>query len=219
MIDRIIENMQTGFSHQNLNSTTIITLLLVVAVLATYEFMIYRFVSKKNLYNREFNLCIAVIPFFISTIIITLQSNLVITLGTIGALAIIRFRTAVKDPVDMIYLLWSIHIGITCGCNLYELAVITSLAVTIVLLALDHITLGRMPYILIFHAEKLELEKSIFTVIEKHGKHYKIKSRNVTQNGVDYVVELNTKKDYELLADLRELEGITKFSLVDYHTN
>jgi ABC-type spermidine/putrescine transport system permease subunit II len=104
-----------------------------VLLLPVYEFVIYRVVSHRAFYNRSFHISIAVIPFFISTIILCLQSNIVITLGTIGALAIVRFRTAVKDPVDMIYILWSIHTGIICGCQLYEVAVLTSLLVTIVL--------------------------------------------------------------------------------------
>lgn len=217
MLNKIIENIGTGFSHQNLNTTTIITLLLVVTILAVYEFIVYRFVSRKNLYNREFNLCIAVLPYFIATIIITLQSNLVITLGTIGALAIIRFRTAVKDPVDMIYLLWSIHIGITCGCNLYELAFITSFAVTIVLLTLNYVTLGKKPFVLVFHTQTLDAESKILDAVKEYSKSCVIKSRNVTKNGVDYVVELKTKSDYELTKKLSELEEVEKYSLVSYY--
>ena len=102
-----------------------------------YEFIVYRLVSHRAFYNRSFNISVTVLPFFIATIILCLQSNLVITLGTIGALAIIRYRTAVKDPVDMLYILWSIHIGIVCGCQLYEVAVLTSLLVTIILLILE----------------------------------------------------------------------------------
>ena len=97
---------------------------------------------------------ITILPYFISTIILCLQSNVVITLGTIGALAIIRFRTAVKDPVDMIYLLWSIHTGIICGCQLFPVAIITSIAVTILLLVLEHVHFGRKPFIIIILKQK-----------------------------------------------------------------
>lgn len=217
MLERLIESIAAGFKHQNLNTMTIVTLLGVVTILALYEFAVYRFISRKNLYNREFNLCIVILPFFIATIIITLQSNLVITLGTIGALAIIRFRTAVKDPVDMIYLLWSIHIGITCGCNLYELAFITSFAVTVILLGMNAVTLGRKPYVLVFHVKNIDREKEILPVIKEYSKSFVIKSRNITQNGVDYVLELNTKQDYELTNQLSNMKEIERFSLVSYY--
>lgn len=140
LISRVVENIRDSYSNEMVNTTVIVTVLVAVLILSLYEFMIYRVVSHRAFYNRSFNICIAVIPFFISTIILSLQSNIVITLGTIGALAIIRFRTAVKNPVDMVYILWAIHIGITCGCQLYEVAVLTSLAVTIFLLILNHVS-------------------------------------------------------------------------------
>ena len=81
-------------------------------LLSFYEYNVYKKLSHRACYSKAFHTGITMIPFFISTIILCLQSNLIITLGTIGALAIIRFRTAVKDPIDMIYILWAIHIGI-----------------------------------------------------------------------------------------------------------
>jgi hypothetical protein len=118
-------------------------------ILSAYIFLIYRFVSKKSFYSKQFNLTLAIIPFFIATIIMTLQSNLIITLGTIGALAIIRFRTAIKDPMDMVYLLWAVHIGITCGAGQYELSILTSISVTVLMLLLDLLPLQKAPYLLI----------------------------------------------------------------------
>lgn len=122
-----LENIAGVYENQMLGTSVILSVLLIVLVLSCYEFWVYRLVSHRAFYNRSFNICISILPFFISTIILCLQSNIVITLGTIGALAILRFRTAVKNPVDMLYLLWSVHIGITCGCQLYEVAVLTSL--------------------------------------------------------------------------------------------
>ena len=128
----IFENIIGSYSNESVSTVTIASVLLVSALLAIYEFFIYRFVSHRAFYNKSFNITIAILPFFISTIILCLQSNIVITLGTIGALAIIRFRTSIKDPVDMLYLLWSVYIGIICGCQLYEVGVLTSILVTIV---------------------------------------------------------------------------------------
>ena len=122
ILQNILEQIAVSFKNDAVSTTTILSVQLMVLVLSIYEFLIYRLVSHRNFYNRSFNISISVLPFFIATIILCLQSNLVITLGTIGALAIIRYRTAVKDPVDMIYILWSIHTGIICGCQLYEIA-------------------------------------------------------------------------------------------------
>ena len=107
----IFQNIGGVYQNSPINHTTVASVLVMVTILVIYEFAVYRFVSHRSFYNKSFNLAIAILPYFISTIILCLQSNAVITLGTIGALAIIRFRTAVKDPVDMIYLLWSVHTG------------------------------------------------------------------------------------------------------------
>ena len=137
----IFENIINSYANESITTGTIISVLLMVAILAIYEFFVYRMVSHRSFYNKSFNITTAILPFFISTIILCLQSNLVITLGTIGALAIIRFRTSVKDPVD-----WSVFIGIICGCQLFEVGVLTSVVVTIVLIALEHINFGRKSF-------------------------------------------------------------------------
>ena len=101
----VFNNIGNHYLTKELDTVTILSVLIVVLLLSIYEFIIYRFVSHRTFYNKSFNISLAIIPFFIATIILCLQSNLVITLGTIGALAIIRYRTVVKDPIDMVYIL------------------------------------------------------------------------------------------------------------------
>lgn len=213
----LLQDIFNGYGSFAVGFTTVLRVLIVVLCVATYEFAVYRLVSHRAFYNRSFNISITVLPFFIATIILCLQSNVVITLGTIGALAIIRFRTAVKDPVDMLYLLWSIHIGITCGCQLYMVAIVTSLFVTLVLLIMENVSFGRKPIILITHVGETvtcDLEE----IIAKHTKRYKIKSRNYNKSGVDYVIELSVADLENLAADLKEYH-IEKFSLIEYDSD
>ncbi len=149
IIVNVLDSIKTNFSSSLISATVIITVLIMVALVSLYEFAVYKLVSHRTMYNKSFNICVAVLPFFIATIILCLQSNIVITLGTIGALAIIRFRTAIKDPVDMLYLLWAVHTGITCGCQLYEVSILTSIVVTVVLLVLENLKLGKKPYVIV----------------------------------------------------------------------
>lgn len=211
---RVFETIFNTYSNRAMTTTTIVSVLLMVLILALFEFAVYRLVSHRAFYNRSFNICIAILPFFIATIILCLQSNLVITLGTIGALAILRFRTAVKDPVDMLYLLWSVHIGVVCGCQLYEVAVLTSLLVTIVLILMNYISVGRKPFVLVFYCAHDEDEK-ILQEIGKVTKRYKVKSRNYTSKGMNYVVELSTKDPVIITGSLKKL-AVEKFSIVEY---
>lgn len=211
----VMENIGNSYYNSILYTSVIIAVLFVVLLLSMYEFLVYRLVSHRAFYNRSFNICIAVLPLFISTIILCLQSNIVITLGTIGALAILRFRTAVKDPVDMLYLLWSIHIGITCGCQLYEVAVLTSLIVTIMLIALEHISIGKMPFVVVLHCSP-EDENTVLAKIGEQVRKYRVKSRNYTDKGLDMVLELSAQNPEKLSESIRAEEAVKRFSVIEY---
>lgn len=211
---RIFENISNTYSNSAIDTSKILSVLLIVTLLSFFEFAVYRLVSHRAFYNKSFNICIVIIPFFVATIILCLQSNIVITLGTIGALAILRFRTAVKDPVDMLYLLWSVHIGIVCGCQLYEVALLTSLIVTIILILMNYVSIGRKPFVLVFQCAN-EKEQGILKNIEKSTSHYKVKSRNYTSTGVNYVVEFSSKNISSLTESLKNSE-IEKFSIIEY---
>lgn len=211
----VFENIFNMYSNESITTVTIISVLLMVLFLAVYEFLVYRFVSHRSFYNKSFNITIAILPFFISTIILCLQSNIIITLGTIGALAIIRFRTAVKDPVDMLYLLWSVYVGIICGCQLFEVGVLTSILVTIVLVVLDHINFGRKPFVLILHSNE-DIEKELQYSFKEKKISNKFKSRNYTNKGYDYAIEFTTKDIEGLKRELSNNEKVSKYSIIEY---
>lgn len=211
----VFESITNMYSNAGVSRVTILAVLLVTLLLSIYEFVIYRFISKRSFYNKAFNITIAIMPFFIATIILCLQSNIVITLGTIGALAIIRFRTAVKDPVDMLYLLWSTYIGIICGCQLYEVAVLTSLIVTILLIVLENVKFGKKPFVLIVKA-KSDIEKDLVKSFKDTGVSYKFKSRNYSDKAVDYAIELTIKDVTNLNKELSKNKNISKYSIIEY---
>lgn len=213
----IFSNIADAYKNSSLNTSIILGVLLVSVLLSAFEFMIYRLVSHRAFYNRTFNISIAVLPIFISTIILCLQSNIVITLGTIGALAIIRFRTAIKDPVDMIYLLWSIHIGITCGCRLFEVAVLTSIVVTIVMLILENVSFGRKPFLLVVNLPKGKAAQ-LTEFLNSNSKKYNVKSRNYTGETINMVIELRIDEPDIFAQKIKELE-IEKFSLIKYESD
>ena len=214
IISKTIDNIFNSYSNQTIGTAQIISVLLVVLILALYEFVVYRVVSHRAFYNKSFNICIVILPFFIATIVMCLQSNIVITLGTIGALAILRFRTAVKDPVDMLYLLWSVHIGIVCGCQLYEIAVLTSLVVTIVLFLMNYVSIGRRPFVLVLQCAS-EKDLEILSNIKEVTSRFRVKIRNYTARGMNYVIEFSIKDPSALIERLKNLD-VEKFSVIEY---
>jgi len=211
----IFESITNNYSNASITTTSIIAVLIMVTLLSVYEFFVYRFVSHRSFYNKSFNITTAILPYFIATIIMCLQSNLVITLGTIGALAIIRFRTSVKDPVDMLYLLWSVFVGIICGCQLFEVGVLTSVFVTVMLIILEHINFGRKPYVLILHSVK-NIEEELTNLFKSKKVGFKFKSRNYTSKGYDYAIELTYKNIQELNDELSKNERVSKYSIIEY---
>lgn len=219
LIWAIADHITESFQYSEITTSLLLSVLFITGILALYEFIVYQIILHRSLYNRAFNISIAVLPFFISTIILCLQSNLVITLGTIGALAIIRFRTAVKDPVDLIFILWSIHIGITCGCQLYELSIVTALIVTVVLVLLNRINTGMRSHILVVHSASSDNESQILDLIKKRTRKYRIKSRNHTEKGMDYVFEIITREASLLACDLEKAAEVKRFSLMEYDSD
>lgn len=146
-IFNLLDNVRLNFSHDDITTSTILTMLVMVSIFSAYEFLVYRFISKRSFYSKHFNIALAIIPFFVASIIMALQSSLVVSLGTIGALAIIRFRTAIKDPLDMVYLFWSVHTGIVVGTGLYELGLLTSVIVSVFLFWIIYLLVERLIYL------------------------------------------------------------------------
>ena len=207
--------LSKGMQSEVVPDSQLLAILGFVLVMSAFIFFVYRVVSHRSLYNKSLNISIAVLPFFICTIILCLQSNIVITLGTIGALAIIRFRTAVKDPVDMIYILWSIHLGIMAGCQLFVVAVLTSIFVTIVLLVWENLQLGKGSYTLVINCDK-QLEEELNNIIRLSARKMRIKSRNYTSSGFDYIFVLSVRNPKQLTDVLASTKGIRRFSLIEH---
>ena len=151
-----------------------------------------------------------------AALILTMQSSVVLSLGMVGALSIVRFRTAIKDPMDLMFLFWSIAVGIICGAGLAEIAVILSVAVTAGILILDRMPVARAPMILVVNAEKPDAEEAVCTVVGKFDKHHSVKSRNLTRSSLDMVIELRTAEGSTLVKEIMAIPGVNSASLLSH---
>ncbi len=203
-----------GFTSMDITTGKIAATLFVTALLGLYVFMIYRLVTRKVFYSKTFNISLTAMSMITAAIILAMQSNLVISLGMVGALSIIRFRTAVKDPMDLVFLFWSISIGIICGAGLYEVALVTSVAVTVCILVLDLLPVAKAPMMLVVNSSRMEGETDILDTVNRYAKHYKVKSRNLSKGHLDLVIELRVKDESALVADMASMEGIISASLI-----
>ncbi len=203
-----------GFQGMDITTGKIAATLFVTALLALYVFMIYRLVTRKVFYSKNFNISLAAMSLITAAIILAMQSNLVISLGMVGALSIIRFRTAIKDPMDLVFLFWSISIGIICGAGLYEVALVTSVAVTVCILVLDLLPVAKVPMMLVVNSSVMDGEESVLETVGKYTKSYKVKSRNLSTGRLDMVIELRVKDESGLVREVAGLEGMISASLI-----
>lgn len=210
----IKKSVLEGFAGNNISIAEIVVLLALTTILAAYIFMIYYISTKKTFYNKSFNISLALIAVITASIILAMQSNLVISLGMVGALSIVRFRTAVKDPKDLVFLFWAISTGIICGAGMFEIAVIAGLIVTIGLFVLELTPVGMASMLLVVNAGSLECEKAVIEQVSRFAKHYSIKSRNTSGSRTDFIVELKVKDQNGLVQAVTGVKDVMGVSLI-----
>lgn len=213
-IDIFRKSFLEGYASANLTVKSILVCMLITILIATYIFMVYRMINRNSFYNKNFNMSLPAIAILTAAIILTIQSNIVISLGMVGALSIVRFRTAIKDPMDLVFLFWAISIGIICGAGFAVIAVIASVVLTAGLLLADYLPIAKSPQILLVNASTFESEDNIMEIVRKYCSLYKVKARNLTQDHLDMAIEVRVKEEGNLATELMRVESVTSASLV-----
>ncbi len=214
--DVLKKSFVSSISMAELSVSEILMVLGVTLLLALYIFFIYRIFTRKNFYNKSFNISLAATALITASVIITIQSSIVISLGMVGALSIVRFRTAVKDPLDLVFMFWSLAVGIICGTGLFDIAAILSIAVTAMIFVLDKIPVMQTPMILMVQGMYCDMENDLCDIVSQYTKYYKVKSRNITPERTSIVMELRVKDGGALVQSIGALEGILYVSMIDH---
>lgn len=205
-----------GFTSMDISAGRIMATFAVTCILACYVFLIYRLMTRKSFYSKGFNVSLAAMSVITAAIILAMQSNLVISLGMVGALSIVRFRTAIKDPMDLVFLFWSISIGIVCGAKLYALAILLSLVLTVLVFVLDLIPAAKSPMLLVMNGSDASVEAALQPILKQQAKAAHVKSRNLTTAGIDLIVELRPNDPPALVQACAALPGVQSVSLLDH---
>lgn len=215
-LDIFKDDFISNYTSGDVSVTYVAAILGITCLIACYIFTVYRLITSKTFYSKNFNISIAAIAVITAAIIIAVQSSIVISLGMVGALSIVRFRTAVKEPMDLCFLFWSISVGICCGARMTEVACILSVVLTILVIILDRLPVGRAPMILIANLEDVKKEPDFIKNVETYCKYHKVKSRNVAADKCNLVLEIRAKQEYELIQTLSEMQGVINVSLVSH---
>ena len=214
--DAIKKSVLQEFTDPAVTMGDIAASLGMAAVLALYIYLIYKLVTRSAFYSRDFNKSLAMLPVITAGILLAMQSSFVISLGSVGALSIVRFRNAVKDPMDLVFLFWSISIGIVCGAKLYALAVLLSLVLTVLVFVLDLIPAAKSPMLLVMNGSDASVEAALQPILKQQAKAAHVKSRNLTTAGLDLIVELRPNDPAALVQTCAALPGVQSVSLLDH---
>ncbi|MCR5649988.1 MAG: DUF4956 domain-containing protein [Lachnospiraceae bacterium] len=212
--DIITDSVLNGFSGADITAAQILTTFGITFLIALYLFFVYRFVTQNAFYSKEYNIAMVAMSIVTAGIIMAMQSSLVISLGMVGALSIVRFRTAIKEPIDLLFLFWSIGTGIICGAGLYKVAVILAVCVTIAVAVLKFIPEIKTGQLLFVGFTGRISTDEIRNAVGQYGRVVSVKSVNVTSSGTNSVFEVRVKDPDGLIGAVRELNGVDSVSLV-----
>lgn len=212
--DIIKNSILEEFNRAELSSGNILICLAAAAILGIFIYLVYRIVTTNTFYSKTFNMSLMLLCVITAAIILTVQNSVIVSLGMVGALSIVRFRTAVKEPLDLVFLFWSISAGIISGAGMVELAVMLSVVVTVLMVVFYYMPEQRKSMLLSVNAEGYDTAEEILKTVKKYDKHYREKSRNMAQGRMDMLLEIRLKNYEPLLQELNSLKGINAVSLI-----
>lgn len=214
--DIIKKSVLEGFSYADFSTTKMAVTLGLTFLIAVYIFFVYRFITRNTFYNKNFNITMAIISVVTAGIVIAMQSNFVISLGMVGALSIVRFRTAIKEPMDLLFLFWSIGTGIVCGAGLYELAIVIALVVTFGLLVLQLVPVMASPMLLVIKLNNIDKEETVLSTVKQSTQKYKIDSKSITNGRENLIMEIRSKDYSSLTNEISKIEGVVSVTLMHH---
>ena len=203
-----------GFASAEITTLTVVTALGVACLLALYIFFVYRVVTRKTFYSKNFNITLGGVTVITASLILTMQSSVVLSLGMVGALSIVRFRTAVKEPLDTCYMFWAITMGILLGAKQYAIALVVAVGIGVILIFLSYVHF-RHPnaYLLVIHYDE-GAEPDIEAELRR-GTHFRrMRSKTVTRGGAEMTVEIRLGNRSDIVGHMLDIKGVHDATLV-----
>ena len=215
--------LKSGFldSFQSFSLADIVISLAAAFFIGLFIFYVYQKTYSGVLYSRSFNVSLVAILLVTTLVICGVTSNVVLSLGMVGALSIVRFRTAVKDPMDLVFLFWAIAEGILCGAALLPLALLGCPVIGVFLLVFANRQQKDNPYLIIIRLEDMEREGEIAAFLRKQVKKMLLKSKTVTGGaGTELIYEIRpVDGDSRFVNTISKMEGVESAVMVSYDGN
>ena len=187
-------------------------------LIGLFIFVIYQKTLTGVMYSSGFALTLVGLSLVTTLVIMAVTSNVVLSLGMVGALSIVRFRTAIKEPVEIVFLFWSLAAGIVIGAGMIPLAVIGSAIIGVILLLFANRKIHNKPYILVLSCVSEAAEQAALDLLGQCAAHYIVKSKTVTAGGIELTAELRTKDaSTAFVNQISEITGVDSATLVSYN--
>lgn len=206
---------------ENVSSVSLLDMALALVLafgLGLFIYLVYKKTYTGVMYSTSFGVTLVALTMITTVVILAVTSNVVLSLGMVGALSIVRFRTAIKEPLDIAFLFWAIAAGIVLAAGMIPLAVFGSVFIGIILLIFVNKKSHTNPYILVLQCENSESETSAMGYLSGVIDHLTVKSKSVRAGLVELNLEIRLKKDdTSFINDLSEMPGVQSAVLVSYN--
>lgn len=211
---------KSGFL-ENINSISVLDMLLTILLsfcIGLFIFFIYKRTYRGVMYSAGFGTTLIALTMITSIVILAVTSNVVLSLGMVGALSIVRFRTAIKDPLDITFLFWSIAAGIILAAGMIPLAVIGSICIGIILLIFVNKSSNTHPYIVVLNCSDHDAEIKALELLSKNVTKSTIKSKSAVKGAIELNIEVRLKDDNtDFITALSETDGVSSAVIVSYN--
>ena len=215
MIDTILNFLQLDLTDALTTLTPILISLFASALMGIAIYFIYRKAYSGVVFSQTFSVSLAAMTVLTTMITLSISSNIALSLGMVGALSIVRYRVAVKDPMDILFMFWAVASGITIGAKLHYLAVVGGLMVLLVLLLVNRKDPLNMVYILVVNYSGAEVSDEIRRIL--YGHRFKIKSKTLRKESAEVAIEITVKTDNLAFLDaINALESVNDATLIQY---
>lgn len=214
IIDDTLQLFKDALNFTALTPAGMIAAMLSALVCGIIIYLVYRFCYRGVVYSDNFNILLVMITSITGFIIMTISSNVVLSLGMVGALSIVRFRAAIKDPLDIGFLFWSIAAGITAGAGLYFAAVFGTILIAAIYIVFSAIKTQKRNYLLIVHYSD-NAEANVNAILG--AMKYRLKNKTKTGGSNELTIEVKVKNnDTSHISRFQEIDGVSSVTLLEY---
>lgn len=214
----IVKNSVLESFTSDISITHILLSMGIAFLVGLFIYFLYKRVFSGVLYSKSFNISLIGMTLVTSMVIIAINSNLILSLGMVGALSIVRFRTPIKDPTDLIFLFWAAAAGIVTGAGFYTLAITGSVIVGLVMFLFIKGSSFETPYLLVVNAQGDDAEKQVNSKLNALVKRHTVRQKTITADNIELTLEVRIKNNEPTFVnEISKITGVKNAVLISYN--